>query len=135
MSKNIRVAVGAELNEIVRAIENRFRAFVERWFPGTEVQFIEAVNSGDDSVYKQIVHGWQGAPPDIVLLRHYIVEEDLEWIEHLPHVPENPWIFTITSHDDPLEFLGWGDDGHEPISPGAQILKAAIADVLADKSA
>lgn len=134
MGKNIQVAVGAELNETVRVIQDRLRAFVERWFPGTEVQFIEAVSSGDDSVYKQIVNGWQETPPDIVLLRLYTIEEP-ESTEHLSDVPKNPWIFTIVSNGDPLEFLGWEDDGHEPTSIGARVLKVAIENVLAEKAA
>lgn len=134
MGKHVRVAVSAESSETVAAIQDRFRLFVKRWFPEAEVQFIEVANSDDDSVYKQILHGWREAQPDIVLLRHYVLEEEFEWIEHMPGVPKNPWMFSISSHDDPLEFLGWEDDGHEPISPGAQMLKVAIENVLGEKT-
>ncbi len=125
--------VDGELAEARTAITQRFGTFVERWFPGTEIQYLEVPNSGPESVYEQITCGWQGTPPDIVLLRHYIID-DPESIDHIPvDLPEPvPWTFSISSQTDPLEFLGWDDDGAEPASQGVRILKMALESVLSE---
>ncbi len=131
MSNRVLVMIGAESADAESAITRRFSQFVERWFPGTVVEYLEVPDSGSESLFARIMGGPKEAIPDVILLRHYIVEEEPESTEHLPVEPQNPWVFSISSNADPLEFLGWEDDGSEPASQGAQMLRVALADVLA----